>query len=677
MATGRKAFEGASQASLIGAILRDQPKPVSAAAPLAPASLDRVVGTCLAKDPEDRWQSARDVKTELAWIAEGRSSETSANARPNRSRIRERIAWISAAAAVVAALLLIAIPYSRPSPTAMPQRFSVLAPEGASFAMQEAPKVSPDGRTLAFVAIDAAGKAQLYVRPLDSLSSRPLPDTEGASMPFWSPDSRSLGFFAAGKLKIVGMEEGRPQALADAPVARGGAWNRDGSILFVPGPPDPPHLVSSSGGPARPLFPLEPTPFDAPRHFFPDFLPDGRHYVCLSILRGARTTSISSLDGKSMKELTATGWSPAFAPPGYLLFRREGTLMAQRFDPKRLQLSGEPFVVAPDVGFNPITWQALFSASTNGIVAYHGSAGARTQLTWVDREGKQLGLVGPPGTYNSISLSPDEKTVAYDQADARTGDIAIWLMYAEHGSPTRLTFNSKIEFFPVWSSDGNRVIYCALKGPPQLYQKLTSGAGDEEPILVSSQAKIPTAVSPDGRFLVYAVLDPKTRFDLWVLPLFGDRRPFPFLRSEAAELGGQISPNSRWMAYSSNESGSYEVYVRPFPPAPGKWQVSRQGGSQARWRSDGKELFYLSTDRRLISVPVRTDLPAFQAGAPRTLFEGRVSNVEGSNPWSQYAVTADGRRFLVNRVAADAASASVTVIVNWSALERRNVGETR
>jgi predicted Ser/Thr protein kinase len=674
MATGRKAFAGSSQASVISSIMSSEPPAISTVAPMTPPALDRVVKTCLAKDPNERWQSAHDVMIELRWIAEGRSEERAADFSSLRRGRRERIAWITAAVAIAAALALamLRIVGQRPIERNGAQELQVLPPPGTTFALEEAPRISPDGRRLAFVAVDSAGKSLLYVRPLESSSAQPLAETDGASMPFWSPDSRSLGFFASGKLRTIGIAGGRPQILCDAPVGRGGSWSRDGSIVFIPSPPDPPQIVAASGGPARQLFPMGPMLKD-PRHSFPDFLPDSRHYVYLSILgkgRESRAAFVTSLDGKTRKQLAATIWSPVFAPPDTLLFRREDTLMAQRFDTKSFELVGEPTVIASDVGFNPITWQSLVSASENGILAYQSAKGARTQFTWLDREGRVAGTVGPEGIHNSLSLSPDGKRVAYDEADIRNGDVSVWLVGGEYEAPLRFTFGP-IGFFPIWSPDGSRVIYSSLRGPPQLYQKVTSGAGDEEPLVESMQAKIASGFSPDGRFLVFSVLDPKTRFDIWVLPLFGDRKPFPFLQTEAGEIGGQISPNGRWMAYSSNESGTYEVYVRPFPPAPGKWQVSHEGGSQPRWRGDGKELFYLSTDRRLMAVDIKTDQPAFEAGVPRPLFEAHVSNVEGSNPWSQYAVTADGRHFLVNRLAAQATSSPITVVLNWRAREKK------
>ena len=672
MAAGRKAFSGSSQASVISSIMASEPPAISTVAPMAPAALDRVVRTGLAKDPNDRWQSAHDMMIELRWIAEGRSEERAADTSGQSRGRLERIAWITVAAvlAVALALAISRLAGQRPIERRA-QELQVLPPPGTTFALEEAPKISPDGRSLAFVAVDSAGKALLYVRPLDSSNAQPLADTDGASMPFWSPDSRSLGFFGSGKLRTIGIAGGRPQILCDAPVGRGGSWSRDGSIVFVPSPPDPPQIVAASGGPAKQLFAFGPMLTD-PRQSFPDFLPDSRHYIHLSILGGSRekrAASVISLDGKTRKQLVSTLWSPVFAPPDTLLFRREDTLMAQRFDTKRFELVGEPFVVASDVGFNPITWQGLFSASENGILAYQSAKGSRTQFTWLDREGKITGTIGPQGIHNSLSLSPDGKKVAYDEADLKTGEVSVWLV-GEQEAPLRFTFNS-IGFFPIWSSDGSRVVYSSLRGPPQLYQKVTSGAGDEEPLLESMQAKIPTGFSSDGRFLVYSVLDPKTRFDIWVLPLFGERKPFPFLQTEAGEIGGQISPDGRWMAYSSNESGIFEVYVRPFPPGPGKWQISRDGGSQPRWRGDGRELFYLSTDRRLMAVDIKTDQPAFEAGVPRPLFETHVSNVEGSNPWSQYAVTADGRHFLVNRLAAEATTSPITVILNWRAREKR------
>ena len=663
MATGKRAFTGSSRASLIAAIMTKDPEPISALAPGLPPALERLIMACLAKDPGERWESSRDLRTELSWILEARSPDQPLAPSGRRRKTREPLAWAAAALGALLAAALAVLPRVPPGPR-REVRLQVLPPPGTSFALQEAPQISPDGTRLAFVAIDSAGRSRLYIRPLDSQDARVLEETDGASMHFWSPDSRALGFFASGKLKTIAVNEGKPRILCDAPVGRGGSWGRDGMILYVPSPPEPPFLIPASGGPARAL----PGLGKMAGRFFPEFLSDGKHYAFLSVSSGRRSRAlcVGSLGSKEETRLFESAWSGAVAPPNYLLYRRETTLLAQRFDGKRFQPAGEPFVVASDVGFNPITWQALFSVSENGIVAFHSSAGAKTQLTWLDRNGKVIETLDAPRISNTVSLSPDERSVAFDEADPSTGDVGVWLTETGRDAPFRFTFGSPVSFFPVWSPDGRRVVYSRLEGPPQLYQKVASGAGDEEPLLRNDRAKIPTGFSPDGRYLVFAALDPRTQFDLWVLPLFGDRKPFPYLQSQAAEIGGQISPNGRWMAYTSNESGAYEVYIRPFPLAPGKWQVSRDGGSQPRWRGDGKELFYLSTDRRMMAVGVATDRPGFDAGTPTPLFETRVANVEGSNPWSQYAVSGDGRRFLVERVAAEAASSPITVVLDWA-----------
>jgi eukaryotic-like serine/threonine-protein kinase len=676
MAAGKKAFSGESRASLISSIMSSQPQPISQFQPMSPPTLDRLVRTCLAKDPEERWQSARDVETELAWILEADAPAEVPAAPRAGSRGWMAGARIIAGSVLLAAAALVLLPRLRGKPDLQVIRLEVLPPEGTEFALEEAPRISPDGRELAFVAVDSAGRARLYVRPLDALAARLLPDTDGASMPFWAPDSRSLGFFAASKLKAISISGGEPRVLCDAPVARGGTWSRNGSIVFVPSPPEPPSIISASGGSPKSIE-LGPM-LEVPRHFFPDYLPDGRRYLYLSVVPGdpkKRSINVTVAGSKQSEPVVRSSWSGVFAPPDFVLFRSDMALMAQRFDTKRLKPLGEPFVVAPEVGLNPITWQALLSVSDNGILAYQSAAGTKTQLTWLDRNGREIGTVGEPGIYNSLSLSPDDKRVAYDRADPKTGDVDVWLTQTERGVqvPVRFTFASAVSFFPVWYPDGSRVVFSTLHGPPQLYQKVTNGAGDEELLLRSDSAKIPTGFSPDGRFLVYAVLDPGTEFDLWVLPLFGDRRPFPYLRTPAAEIGGQISPNGRWMVYASNESGAYEVYVRPFPIAPGKWQISRDGGSQPRWRRDGKELFYISNDRRIMAVDVRADLSAFEAGVPRALFDAHVSNIEGSNPWSQYAVSADGQRFLVNRLVTEGPSSPITVMINWPAVGKKSV----
>jgi eukaryotic-like serine/threonine-protein kinase len=361
--------------------------------------------------------------------------------------------------------------------------------------------------------------------------------------------------------------------------------------------------------------------------------------------------------------LMGTDSGVRYAYPGYLLFRREGTLMAQRFDAGRLELAGEPQAIAEQVGFDAVTRQSCFSVSETGVLAYHSGASGKTQLDWVDRAGRRIGVAGPRGDYGDLQLSPDDKSVAFHQVD--NGTLNIWVMGVRSGLGSRLTFGLG-DFVPIWSPDGSRIVFSSLRdGRPNLYQKASTGGGNEEPLLKSAMPKFPSAWSSDGRFIVYEVADPNTRLDLWVLPVAGDQKPFPFLQTPANEYRASLSPNGRWMAYVSDEMGRSEVYVRPFPPAGGKWQVSTDGGNQPRWRGDGKELFYLASDRILMAVDVRTDAATFESGTPRALFETRlgIEDTDGDS----YAVTADGQRFLLNSLVEEANYSPITVVLDWTA----------
>jgi Tol biopolymer transport system component len=357
-----------------------------------------------------------------------------------------------------------------------------------------------------------------------------------------------------------------------------------------------------------------------------------------------------------------------YAKPGYLLFRREAKLMAQKFDTARLELSGDPFPIAEQigVGFDGLTYQTLVSASDQGVLAYQGLGAGKTQLIWFDREGKKLGVVGAPGDYSDLSLSPDDKRLAFFQVDPDTGNVDIWLMDLAVGVPTRFTFDTAVDFAPVWSPDGERIVFASLReGAPNLFQKNANGSGQEDPLYQSPLAKLPSSWSNDGRFVLCGTVDPKTRWDLWVLSV-SDHKWEPFLQTPANESRGMFSPNGRWIAYESDESGKKEIYVQTFPASGAKWQISVSGGSQPRWRRDGKELFFLGGDRKVTAVEVNIDAPGFVHGAPRALFETRISKGE-ERPGTQYVVSADGQHFLVNTVAEEGAYTPINVVLNWTA----------
>jgi eukaryotic-like serine/threonine-protein kinase len=670
MATGRKAFSGASQALLISEIMRNDPPPLSSVRPMSPPALDRVVKKCLAKDPEDRWQNAADLGSELQWIGESGSQAGVAAPVVARRKSRERLAWAMTAVASLVALaaVMAALRYAdRARALSRSTRSSIVLPEKTAL---RGLALSPDGRRLVVVARDSSGRNLLWVRSLDSLAVQPLAGTENPSFPFWSPDSRSIGFFADGKLKRIDASGGPPQTLCDVPVSRGGTWNRTGDILFSPVPDGPLYRISASGG-----RPSQLTRFDAARgetsHRWPFFLPDGRHFLYLVASFGGEREKtgiyVGSLDSKEEKFLVRANSSLAYAPPGYLLFFRERNLMAQRFDAKTFRITGDPILVAEQIQFFPQTYFATFSVSDNGAVVYQDrSAAGVSQLAWFDRSGKQTGTLGTPGDQANPRISPNGKRVALDIVDPQTGNIDIWIYESSGGIPRRVTSNPAIDAGPIWSPDGSRIVFTSLrKGHPDLYQKSSSGAGSEEMILQSQGTKYPNDWSPDGRFILYRAIEGRANPKLWALPV-GDRKPTPVIDATFGVSQGQFSPDGRWMAYASNESGKWEIYVAPFPGPGGNWKVSSAGGSEPRWRRDGKELFYLAPDGKLMSVDVKEGT-TFDAEAARPLFETRLRQPISSADLFSYDVSVDGQHFLLNTDVGEVTSSPLTAVLNWTA----------
>ncbi|HEV2064029.1 MAG TPA: protein kinase, partial [Thermoanaerobaculia bacterium] len=677
MATGRKAFTGKSRVSLIGSILKDEPPPISSIQPMTPSALDHLVRTCLAKEPDDRFQTAHDVKLQLQWIAEGGSAVGLPAPVVARRRSRERLAWAAAAAATLAALALALL--TRPREALRMVQSSIPPPEKSAFVFDGdggPMALSFDGRRLAFVAMTAEGKNLLWVRPLSGMAAQPLAGTDGASYPFWSPDSRFLGFFAGGKLKKIDASGGPPQVLCDALRGRGGTWNREGVILFSPSGRDALLRVSSAGGAPAPATELDASKRDY-SHRFPFFLPDGRHFLYLAQgvqigQGGGQEVCIGSLDSKERRSLLRVNSNAVFAPSspgaasGHILFLRERTLLAQPFDAKRLRFSGEAFPMGEQVQYFGNFGFGVFTASDNGILAYQaGGAGGISQLVWLDRAGKQLEVLGPPADYLRPRISRDGRRVAMDVRDPQTGRADIWIYDLARRVSTRFTFDPAESSNPIWSQDDSRIVFQSnRKGQGDLYHKVSSGTGNDEEFLVQEGSlKVPTDRSSDGRFVVYNVIDAKSKTG-WDLGFYSvaEKKTSVFLSTPAQEVNGRFSPDGRWLAYQSDESGRMEVYVQPFQRHGGKWQISTAGGGQPVWNRNGKEIFYVSPDNKLMAVDVKAD-SGFEAGTPRALFDVHLKSIAG---W-KYDISPDGQRFLANVTIGEVKANPITLVQNWTA----------
>jgi Tol biopolymer transport system component len=551
-------------------------------------------------------------------------------------------------------------------------RATVLPPDKTTFGPAV---VSPDGRRLAFMGW-SEGRARLWVQSLDSLAAQPLSGTDDASFPFWSADGRFLGFFAGGKLKKIDAGGGPPQTLCDAPQGRGGTWNQDGVIVFAPDTNLPLHRVAAAGGASAPLGKLDESRQET-THRWPWFLPDGRHFLYLARSSSSENSAIyaGSLDGEAPKLLVNAESSIAYAPPGYLLFLREQTLMAQPFSASKQETTGDAFPVAESVRFNAGNWKAFFSVSDNGVLVYQmGSAAIGGRLHWYDRSGRQVGSVGSTAGYRDPSLSPDARRIGANMADPQSGNVDVWLYELGRDVQTRFTFDPGIDAGGVWSPDGSRLAFHSnRKGVWNLYLKPTSGAGTEEPLLELPGNKFVDDWSRDGHFLLYEHGDPsgKTRWDLWVLSMQGERKPYLVLQAPFSERGARFSPNRRWIAYHSDESGRDEVYVIPFqlnekgeplPSPAGKWQVSTGGGWHPRWRGDGKELYYLSADDKVMAVEIRETGTSLEVGVAKPLFQTRTL----PGPGRRYDASPDGQRFLINVPEGEAELAPLTLVVNWT-----------
>jgi eukaryotic-like serine/threonine-protein kinase len=686
MLTGNCPFSGETVSDVLAAVLKEEPNWALLPAP-TPARVRLLLQRCVQKDPKQRLRDIGDARISLEEVLSG-APEPSSPAAP-ASRSRRALPWALLTAALVAFAVLAALHFRQTPTVADAIRFQIPLPEKLLLPPAGAFAVSPDGRQLAFFAVQQDGIPRLWIRPMDSLEARLLPGSESTNNPapfFWSPDSHSIVFSAGSQLKKISLSGGPAQTLCDIPKnAVGGSWNKYGDIIF--GQASGALMqVSAAGGQPSPL-----TILDSARgeieHVSPWFLPDGRHFLYLR--RSARPQNrgvyVGSLDVKpeeqDSRRLIATAFNAVYVPssgpqPAQLLFQSETKLQAQPFDAGHLRFAGEPVPVTDQVGsYRNI---GFFSASTNGVLVYKSEGGGGTVLTWFDRAGKTLGTAGDPASYATPAFSPDGTRAAIGRRDTVVGNWVTWIFDFTRGTSTKFTFNSSNEYFPAWSSDGTRIFFASdSKGVSDIYEKLASGANEEDLLLASSEDKFPTSVSPDGRFLLYFVADfaeLNRKFKLWVLPVGGNAKPIPFSKTEVNEYDGRFSPDGHFVAYRSDESGHFELYVRRFTPDPsgaglsatGKWQVSYGGALRQTWSPDGKELFYVTSDGKVMAVPVTLN-PGFQMGTPKLLFQ---SPPQPGRPTGE--ITPDGRRFLFPVPADSVTQPPFNVLLNWRALLKTN-----
>ena len=676
MLSGRRAFSGESAIEVMNAILKEEPPELAAMNYRVPQGLERLIRRCLEKQPERRFHSAHD----LAYALEALS--ISSGSRPERAtalpvRKYERLTWL--AVALLLGMLGFAWAYFIRRPVtndARGIRYSIVPPEKSSFGQFA---VSPDGHHLAFTAA-TGGKVQLWAQSLDSTEARALAGTQGASWPFWSPDSRFIGFIADGRLKKIEITDGAVETLCEAPtVPIGGAWSRSGVILFGLSSLGL-FRISETGGEATQV-----TTYDRTReeinHGSPTFLPDGRHFL-YNIMSGQKETRgvyLGSLDDRTLKrrlldDFTVVKYMPAepgdtASGAGWMLFGRDGALLARPFDTSRLEFTGEPFSLSVKLRRGPVGNYTTFSVSNNGVLVFDPSVERlRRQYRWVDRRGQTINSLDVASGFFSHTLAPDEKHFIADRFDPQTGTPNLWLYDVSGGNPQRFSYGPGGDMSPVWSSDESRIVWNSTRdgGVGNLYQKAASLAGEETLLWKSDYNKLPTDWSRDGRYILYHQFDPKTKWDVWVLPMTGSdkRKPSPLVQDGANESAGTLSPDGQWLAYITDVSGRSEVYVQRFPGGGGKRQVSNDGGGGPRWRRDGRELFYYSGDGKLMAAPAPRG-ESFEMSAPVSLFEFRAGVVQ--TRYAPYAVTADGQRFLINEIVDTEPNAPLTVWTNWTA----------
>src|ERR1700722_4617571 len=687
MLTGRRAFEGKSQFSVLGAILDKEPERISTILPDSHPRLDETVGLCLAKTPDHRYGCMHDVQIQLEALAGG-PKVASLQAPPlEPASPGSRLPWLIAGiAALLGISMATAYILQRPKSVQV-MRSSILPPAGTSLVTMlpasGPPVLSPDGTQIAFTAREEKGRVQLYVRSLNSMTGRPLPGTDDAMYPFWSPDSRQIGFFATGKLKKINADGGPSQDICDSVSGRGGTWSKDGVIVFTPSSNQSLFTVPAAGGTPQPASKLDVTKGEN-SHRWPWFLPDGKHFLYWSRTSRAGEAPglyIAKLGSLNARLLTKSETMAQYAS-GHLLFLRGQTLMAQPFNPGRMELSGEPQPIAEHIAVNGATIRAMFSASETGTLVYQsGEASTGWNLVWWGRDGKPMGEIAQASRYIGPSLSPDGTRLAVTIFVGNQGIADIWAFDLSRATRTRLTFSNvttnSSQGGATWTPDSKTIFYSSVsKGVSQIYAKAADGSSSERLVLESADATVsPREVSPDGRYLIYQrrLNQNETGDHIWALPLVtegtlgdgknGDGKPFPIVQDAFDERAPIVSPDGKWLAYQSNESGRPEIYITAFPAGGAKWQVASNGGTTPKWRRDGKELFFLDPQDNIVAVDVNTSGNAVKLGSPRTLFQ----SVGIQRDFGPYDVTADGKKFLIKSGNRKEDSEAITLAQNWPA----------
>lgn len=667
MVTGKRAFQGRTQLSVISAILEKEPEPIAQWKPLTPESLDHAIRRCLAKDPEERWQTGRDLAEELKWIQSGLLEAKVRVSTGARRSVRWSVAAILLALLVLGSLATYWFVRPQGRGRVMSAILSPRNSKGFQFSGEGfgAAVLSPDGRTVAFTAAGEDGKRRLWIRALSGTTSQELTGTEDASYPFWSPDSNNLGFFAEGKLKKTAITGGAPQMLCSAGQGRGGTWNAKGVIVFSPDVNSSLFSVSDTGGTPSAVTKLTGEESD---HDWPGFLPDGEHFLFGVHIPGRQPYGrvwVGSLRDGSRKPLLDADWNAVFAAPGYVLFEANDMLMARHIDLRRLEFSGPAVPVGESADTNSSIGQMILAASNTGDLLYR-SAGRRATLEWHDVSGNSLGELADAGSFFAPRISPNGKLLAVSQSVAGKSDVYL-LDLSRGGARTRFTFGAGDNMRPVWYPDGKKIAFSSkASGRNQMFSKDTSGMVNEEALLHDDYDDSPSSISPDGRFLAYMRRGGASeKLEMWVLPLRQNGQPAPFQPLPVSNKGEPMfSPDGRWLAYSSDESGRREVYIAPFPSTGEKWRVSTDGGQSPAWAPDGKQLFFLPMRAdAMMSVAIRLGSPP-EVGIPRKLFSV-PTNV--APPGVNFSVSPDGRRLLIMTLPQNPEDLPLTLVQNWTA----------